>query len=153
MVEHSFGPTAPVCYNGTYVVPIQSSITDDFSTYARVETYENTVNLICVPDPCDSEPLIANYTGSGCADTASNATCNVNCDQGYHQVNGPATCYAGVWTEPLPTCEEDSCPSVRQSEVHSLSLSLSVSLSVSLSLVSGRLTMKIIINSLISTPS
>ena len=113
MVEHSFGRPAPVCYNGTYVVPIQSSITDDFSTYVSVDTYESTESLICAPDPCDSEPLIANYTGSGCANTASNATCDVNCDQGYHQVNGPATCYAGMWTEPLPTCEEDPCPDVR----------------------------------------
>ena len=102
---------AVTCYNGTYVTSVSNSVSDDFSTYASVDTYESTVNLICVPDPCDSEPLIANYTGSGCADTASNATCNVNCDQGYHQVNGPATCYAGVWTEPLPTCEEDSCQS------------------------------------------
>ena len=113
MVEHSFRPAAPVCYNGTYVVPIQSSITDDFSTYVSVDTYESTKSLICAPDPCDSEPLIANYTGSGCANTASNATCDVNCDQGYHQINGPATCYAGVWTDPLPTCEEDPCPDVR----------------------------------------
>ena len=103
----------PVCYNGTYVVPNDSSTLNDFSTYASVETYESTVNLICVPDPCDSEPPIANYTGSGCASTATNATCDVNCDQGYHQVNGPATCYAGVWQEPLPTCEEDPCPNVR----------------------------------------
>ena len=105
----------PVCYNGTYVKSVSNSVSGDFSTYASVETYESTIDLICGPDPCDSEPLIANYTGSGCANTASNATCDVNCDQGYHQVNGPATCYAGVWTEPLPTCEEDPCPDVRQS--------------------------------------
>ena len=104
---------AVTCYNGTYVTSVSNSVSNDFSTYASVETYESTVNLICVPDACDSEPSIANYTGSGCANTATNATCNVNCDQGYHQVNGPATCYAGVWQEPLPTCEEDPCPNVR----------------------------------------
>jgi hypothetical protein len=42
--------------------------------------------------------------------TPTNDTCNVNCDQGYHQdSSGPATCYAGVWTT-KPTCEEDPCP-------------------------------------------
>ena len=67
----------------------------------------------CTLLPCRAEPTVTHYTGSGCVNTASNATCNVNCDQGYHQVNGPATCYAGVWQEPLPTCEEDPCPNVR----------------------------------------
>ena len=113
ILQQASAAASPVCHNGTYVVPNDSSILNDFSTYTSVETYESTVNLICVPDACDSEPSIANYTGSGCASTASNATCNVNCDQGYHQVNGPATCYAGVWQEPLPTCEEDPCPNVR----------------------------------------
>ena len=99
------------CYNGTYVVGDPND--DDTSSYVDVETYENTVQLMCTPDSCDSEPVIANYSGSGCAGTSSNETCGIVCDAGYHEENGPASCYAGVWT--LPTCEEDPCPDVPSS--------------------------------------
>ena len=59
----------PICFNGSYVVLDSNSVEDDFTTYVDVETYENTNNALCAPDPCDSEPEITNYTGDACAGT------------------------------------------------------------------------------------
>ena len=59
-----------ICYNGTYVVRDSTSQTTDISALVKVETYESTNSLICSPDACDSEPVILNYTGSGCAGTS-----------------------------------------------------------------------------------
>jgi len=60
----------PICYNGTYVVPNSTSMINDFSTHVSVESFESTDSLICFPDDCNSEPVILNYTGSGCAGTS-----------------------------------------------------------------------------------
>ena len=42
----------------------------------------------------------------------------MNCDAGYYTVGNPAKCFAGVWMEPLPRCEEQTCSHLPFSNVN-----------------------------------
>ena len=50
--------------------------------------------------------------------TLSNGTCVVNCDDGFYTTGNPATCFGGVWMEPLPACIEETCSHLPFSNVN-----------------------------------
>ena len=84
----------------------------DGYTSERPLCYNNSWSEVgvCLPDPCDSDPIIDNLnnTASECEGTLSNATCAFECASGYTTF-GTAMCYAGDWTLDEAVCEAD-CP-------------------------------------------